>query len=148
MYKMFPRSVNCDYREIGPSGTEQILGTLCTLPLNSFFEKIYIFLWFWFNMLAIFTIIGLIWDLFVIFYNKHWKQIIESKLAEISKENNIIVNSDLIVSKLDYGDWMIVYQLLQVLKPIESAQLLSIISQTLTESNNESTNIQMDSNKI
>ena len=144
---MFPRSVNCDFREVGPSGTEQLLGTFCTLPLNSFFEKIYIVLWFWFTILAIFTIIGLIWDLFIIFNYKHWKEVINAKLTEISKENMIVVNSEIIVLKLDFGDWMILYQLLQVLKPIDSAQVLSILSQLLTESNNESLKIQMDSNK-
>ena len=45
----------CTFHKFGPSGTVQKFDGLCVLPLNIINEKIYVFLWFWFVILAIVT---------------------------------------------------------------------------------------------
>ena len=45
----------CTFHKFGPSGTVQKFDGLCVLPLNIINEKIYVFLWFWFVILAITT---------------------------------------------------------------------------------------------
>lgn len=45
----------------GPSGTIQKLDAFCVLPVNIFNEKFFIFLWFWYIILAVITGLGLIY---------------------------------------------------------------------------------------
>jgi hypothetical protein len=44
----------------GPSGTIQKYDALCILPVNILNEKVFIFLWFWYVILAILTGIDLV----------------------------------------------------------------------------------------
>ncbi|XP_011633530.1 innexin inx3 [Pogonomyrmex barbatus] len=55
MIAVFPRVTKCTFHKFGASGTIQKLDALCVLALNILNEKIYIFLWFWFIILAIFS---------------------------------------------------------------------------------------------
>ena len=47
----------CEFHKFGSSGTVEKLDALCVLPLNIINEKIYVFLWFWFIIVAIVTAI-------------------------------------------------------------------------------------------
>ena len=55
MSRVFPKVTKCTFHKFGPSGTVQGFDGLCVLPLNIINEKIYVFLWFWFVILAIIT---------------------------------------------------------------------------------------------
>eukprot|EP00092_Neocalanus_flemingeri_P049958 GFUD01057596.1.p1 GENE.GFUD01057596.1~~GFUD01057596.1.p1 ORF type:complete len:298 (+),score=55.72 GFUD01057596.1:61-954(+) len=55
--RVFPKVTKCTFHKFGPSGTVQKFDGLCVLPLNIINEKIYVFLWFWFVILAIITAI-------------------------------------------------------------------------------------------
>lgn len=48
------------FKAYGPSGTVQNFDAFCVLPVNILNEKVFIFLWFWFIILAVVTGIGLI----------------------------------------------------------------------------------------
>lgn len=45
MSRIFPKVTACLLNLIGPSGNEQLIEGICVLPLNSLFEKIFVFLW-------------------------------------------------------------------------------------------------------
>lgn len=53
MVSIFPRVTKCTFTKFGPSGSIQKHDALCVLALNILNEKIYIFLWFWFIIVAI-----------------------------------------------------------------------------------------------
>lgn len=53
MVAVFPRVTKCTFHKFGPSGSIQKHDALCILALNILNEKIYIFLWFWFIILAV-----------------------------------------------------------------------------------------------
>ena len=53
--KVFPKLSKCTFNDYGPSGTVQRKDALCLLAVNIINEKIYIFLWFWFFTLAVWT---------------------------------------------------------------------------------------------
>ena len=55
MSRVFPKVTKCTFHKFGPSGTVQGFDGLCVLPLNIINEKIYVFLWFWFVILAVIT---------------------------------------------------------------------------------------------
>lgn len=52
MIYVFPRVTKCIFHKYGASGTIQQHDSLCILPLNIVNEKTYIFIWFWFVILA------------------------------------------------------------------------------------------------
>jgi hypothetical protein len=50
----------------GPSGTVQRFDAYCVLPVNILNEKLFIFLWFWYVILAVVTGIGLLYRIFTL----------------------------------------------------------------------------------
>ena len=66
MVEIFPRVTKCTFHKFGASGTIQKLDALCILALNILNEKIYIFLWFWFIILAVLSGIALVYSMAVI----------------------------------------------------------------------------------
>lgn len=52
MIYVFPRVTKCTFHKYGASGTIQTHDSLCVLPLNIVNEKTYIFIWFWYMVLA------------------------------------------------------------------------------------------------
>ena len=60
MSRIFPKMTKCIFHKYGGSGTIQRFDALCVLSMNIVNEKIYIFLWFWFIILAVITGINLI----------------------------------------------------------------------------------------
>lgn len=61
METIFPRLAKCDFNKYGPSGTIQNIDALCILAQNSLNDKIYLFLWVWFGILAIISVLALIY---------------------------------------------------------------------------------------
>lgn len=66
MIEIFPRVTKCTFHKVGPSGTIQKMDALCVLALNILNEKIYIFLWFWFIILAVFSGVALLYSMAVV----------------------------------------------------------------------------------
>ena len=58
---VFPKVTKCTFHKFGPSGTIEKFDGLCVLPLNIINEKIYVFLWFWFIIVACITCIHFIY---------------------------------------------------------------------------------------
>ena len=55
MSRVFPRVTKCRFEKYGGSGTIQNFDALCVLGMNIINEKIFIFLWFWYIILAVVT---------------------------------------------------------------------------------------------
>lgn len=53
MVRVFPRVAKCHFHKFGSSGNVETHDAVCVLPLNIVNEKIYVFLWFWFVILAV-----------------------------------------------------------------------------------------------
>ena len=60
MSKVFPRMTKCNFYRYGGSGTLETIDALCVLSMNIINEKIYIFLWFWFILVAVITGINIL----------------------------------------------------------------------------------------
>lgn len=66
MVEIFPRVTKCTFHKFGASGTIQKLDALCVLALNILNEKIYIFLWFWFILLAVLSGVAMLYSMAVV----------------------------------------------------------------------------------
>jgi len=53
--RIFPRMTKCDFFRFGPTGTVINYDALCILGVNVLNEKIFLFLWFWLLLMAIFS---------------------------------------------------------------------------------------------
>ena len=56
----------CTFHKYGPSGTITTHDGLCILALNIINEKIYVFLWFWFVGVAVFSAISILYRMIVL----------------------------------------------------------------------------------
>lgn len=66
MVAVFPRVTKCTFHKFGASGTIQKFDALCVLALNILNEKIYIFLWFWFILLAVLSGLAMLYSIAVV----------------------------------------------------------------------------------
>jgi len=62
---IFPKVTKCTLKLFGQTGKVVNHSGICTLPINIVNEKFYIFLWFWFVVLSILSLIHLLWSLAV-----------------------------------------------------------------------------------
>ena len=60
MSRVFPRMTKCNFHKYGGSGTIEVIDALCVLSMNIINEKIYIFLWCWFILVALITGINIV----------------------------------------------------------------------------------------
>ncbi|XP_045467611.1 innexin inx1 [Harmonia axyridis] len=106
MVYIFPRLTKCNFYKYGPSGSIQKLDSLCVLPLNIVNEKTYIFLWFWFMILASLLTILVIYRVCMMLFPKFRTRIFHSKNYGSPYEV-----SQTITRKTDIGDWWVLYML-------------------------------------
>lgn len=58
---VFPKVTKCHFHKYGASGTIQKIDALCVMALNVINEKIFVFLWFWYVLLAVVTVTAIVW---------------------------------------------------------------------------------------
>jgi len=113
MVYVFPRVTKCIFHKYGASGSIQKHDSLCILPLNIVNEKTYIFIWFWFILLAI-MLIGLVaFRLLIIFVPGIRPQLLNARNRMVPREV-----AKAVTKKTDLGDWWILYMLGRNLDPI------------------------------
>merc|ERR1719343_1469125 len=66
MNMVFPKVTKCTFHKYGPSGTITTHDGLCILALNIINEKIYVFLWFWFVAVAIFSALAILYRMMML----------------------------------------------------------------------------------
>lgn len=103
MARMFPTLAKCSFNKYGPSGSIQVFDGLCVLPLNIFNEKIFVFLWFWFLIVAYFSVANIFYRMAVITcpYMRIWLLSTKTNF-QVSKENVWKV-----CRRLSISDWFV-----------------------------------------
>lgn len=106
MIDVFPRVTKCTFHKYGPSGTIQTHDAMCVLALNIINEKIFITIWFWFIILAIVTILYLVYVLAVITVPGMRVNMINANAKHDLKDK-----ADILMRKATFGDWFLLYLL-------------------------------------
>ncbi|KAG5680663.1 hypothetical protein PVAND_010157 [Polypedilum vanderplanki] len=127
MVYIFPRMTKCIFHKYGASGTIQRHDSLCLLPLNIVNEKTYIFIWFWFFTLLILLLLLLVYRLLIIFVPEFRSRVLVNRNRMVPKE---ITQS--IASKVDLGDFWIIYMLGQNLDPIIYRDVLAELTKSIS----------------
>ena len=61
MFKSPIRIASCDWYRFGTGGKQETINAICVLALNIINEKIYVFLWFWFVFVAMFSAMAILY---------------------------------------------------------------------------------------
>ena len=120
MVTVFPKVTLCNFNYGGLSGKMQSVEGLCVLSLNVLNEKIYLILWFWFIILAIFSGLSLFYR-FAVFTIAKLRSYILCTNAIRTPKNQVAE----VAQKCQIGDWFILLLLANNLNPVIYKQLIS-----------------------
>lgn len=101
MVRIFPRLTKCTFHRYGPSGDVNKYDAMCILPINIINEKIYIFLWFWFYLIAALTSLACVYRLATIMSSKLRIKLIYNRCVSLADKTNVTH----LVQNIDVGDW-------------------------------------------
>lgn len=113
MNKVFPKLTKCTYFKYGATGTLEKLDALCVLPLNILNEKLFIVLWFWLFFLTLVSFLALMYRTVVAMVPKVRVYLLMAQARHISYGQ-----ARMIVNKLSYGDFFVLYHIGKNLNPL------------------------------
>ncbi|XP_076266620.1 innexin 3 [Rhynchophorus ferrugineus] len=119
MIAVFPRVTKCTFHKFGPSGSIQHHDALCLLALNILNEKIYIFLWFWFIILAILSGLAIVYSAAVILLPSTRETILKRRFR-FGAPNAV----DTIIRKTQVGDFLLLHLLGQNMNLLVFGEIL------------------------
>lgn len=128
MIRVFPRVTKCIFHYFGSSGDVQLVDTLCVLPINIINEKIYVFLWFWFILIAVITGIAVGYRLFLLGF-PHVRFFLLRMHVRMMKTSEI----ERIIHKSQVGDWFLLYQMSKNMNFTVFVEFLTALGQKLEE---------------
>ncbi|XP_018335837.1 innexin inx1-like [Agrilus planipennis] len=132
MVYIFPRVTKCIFHKYGSSGSIQKHDSLCILPLNIVNEKTYIFIWFWFMLLATLLAFLVIYRILIIIMPK-----IRPRLMNAKNKTIPIDVCEAISKKIDIGDWWVLFMLGTNMDPIIYKEIVSELAKKIeTNSSN------------
>ncbi|XP_076316134.1 innexin inx1-like [Tachypleus tridentatus] len=134
MVFVFPRMTKCRFHQFGSSGDVQKHDALCILPLNIVNEKIYIFLWFWFVILAILTILVLINRIVILVFRQLRARFLKGR-CRLAAHNDL----KYISRYSDIGDWFLLYMVAKNVDPIVIQEVTSELARKINRSNSDDT---------
>jgi len=117
---VFPRMAKCNFKMFGTGGGLSTLDVICVLPINIINEKIYVFLWFWFVILAIITGLFLIYRACTIFLRGLRIRLMSFKYPRSADPDQNNTDRDVmtdVIQHCDVGDWFVLYQLAKNISP-------------------------------
>jgi hypothetical protein len=87
----------------GPSGTVQRFDAYCVLPVNILNEKLFIFLWFWYIILAVLSGIGLLYRIFTLVLPKLRLFLLQRRAG---RQFNVR-QTETVFRRCQIGDWFV-----------------------------------------
>ncbi|XP_011869067.1 PREDICTED: innexin inx3 [Vollenhovia emeryi] len=106
MIEIFPRLTKCTFHKYGASGSIQSYDALCVLALNIFNEKIYIFLWFWFIILAVCSGVALMYSMAIVLMPSTRETILRKRFKFGTKST-----VSTLIRKTQVGDFLMIHLL-------------------------------------
>ncbi|GBL92393.1 Innexin inx2 [Araneus ventricosus] len=106
MIKVFPRMTKCTFHTFGFSGDVQKHDALCILPINVLNEKLYVFIWFWFVVLAALSVGMLVFRFVTILWPAARSFVLMQK-CDILDKNDLQV----VMKHIKVGDWFVLHLL-------------------------------------
>lgn len=131
MIKVFPRITKCSFHKYGASGSIQEHDAMCVLALNILNEKIYIFLWFWFIILAVLSGLALVYSTAVVLLPTTRETILRRRFRFGTPQG-----VDAIIRKTQVGDFLLLHLLGQNMNLMVFGEILDELVRRLNYGSN------------
>lgn len=131
MIEVFPRVTKCTFHKYGASGSIQKHDALCVLALNILNEKIYIFLWFWFIILAVLSGLAILYSAAILMMPTTREKILKRRFPTAKKSH-----IEFLLSHIQIGDFLMVHLLGQNVNVTSYGEILESFRQMLEEDEN------------
>jgi len=135
MSRVFPRVTKCTFHKYGPSGNIQRHDAQCVLPINILNEKIYVFLWFWFVILTILTILDVLHHFGLLWFTGVREFLFRRKLRRTPKHKvqKLDIDINLVSRSLSHGDWCLCYNLIKNMDSVTYAEWMANMTTLLRD---------------
>ncbi|KAH8235549.1 hypothetical protein KR032_002470 [Drosophila birchii] len=130
---VFPKIAKCEVLKFGASGTATIMDNLCILPLNILNEKIFVFLWAWFLLMALMSGLNLLCRLATMLSSYLREQMIRSQLRLMSMRH-----VQRALRNLTIGDWFLLMKVSVNVNPMLFRDLMQELCELRTSSSSVS----------
>merc|ERR1719499_2529089 len=139
---VFPKVTKCTFHKYGPSGTITRHDGLCVLALNIINEKIYVFLWFWFLTVALFSAVAILYRMVLLLAPGLRASVIQARtLYQVDGDTVREVLSCPQHGWVDQiGDYWVVYLLSKNLPPVAMKELLDELKPVMNQNKNYGNN--------
>lgn len=124
MERVFPTMTKCIYEKYGPSGTLESRDGICVMVQNSVNSKLYVFLWFWFHILAVISAINIVCRIV--------RALVPSfRFRSFRASSNLNCDKDVkaVFRKLRMGDWFLLGMLQRNMNSLAYKELISQMAQ-------------------
>lgn len=121
---MFPTITKCTFTRYGTSGSLENWDGICVLTQNSANEKIFIFLLLWFHVLAIISLLVVIYDSAIL-----RSPLLRLSVLRLSSSMNCAKDIEIVHNQLWIGDWFILQLLEKNLNPTVYKVLIMRLAQ-------------------
>jgi len=129
---VFPKITKCSFYKYGPSGTIETHDALCVLPMNIINEKIYVFIWFWFIIVASITGLFLVYRLFVLLGSGIRTAMIQARTGRLSRDKiEDIVSAPGLTYLQQVGDFFLLYLIAKNVDEVTMKELIIDLHSTL-----------------
>lgn len=121
---IFPKIAKCQLMKFGSSGTLEYRDNLCLLPLNVLNEKIFVFLWVWFILIAVLAAVKVIYRLCIVFHRG-------LRFMLVHAQSRFMPKSSLkrALSGFSCGDWFLLMRVSNNISPEQFSELLNILNE-------------------
>lgn len=124
MERVFPTMTKCTYEKYGPSGTLESRDGICVMVQNSVSSKIYVFLWFWFHILALISAIYMVYCIACALVPTF-----RLNCFRASSKLNSAKDVKAVFRKLRIGDWFLLRMLQRNMNSLAYKELISQMAQ-------------------
>lgn len=124
MERLFPKMTKCVYHKYGPSGSLENRDGICVLPQNFVNGKMYVFLWFWFHILALISLLVVLFRIITLISSSCRFYGFRSSSWMSCAKNNFVV-----FQRLKIGDWFLLHRLQQNINSLAYKELISHLAQ-------------------
>ena len=131
MVYVFPRVTKCIFHKYGASGSIQKHDSLCVLPLNIVNEKTYIFIWFWFMILASMLTVMVPYRIFIVAMPRLRPRLLNARHRAIPIE---VCKS--LCRKIELGDWWVLMVLGRNMDPMIYREVICELTKRIDSHSN------------
>lgn len=126
MKQVFPTITKFTFHKYGPSGTRENYERLSILTVNVINERFYVFLWFWFYILAVISGIVVLYRI-ALLASPRLRLFIFQSWGNI----NLCEDFQLVHGQLQIGDWFLLHGLWKNINPMIYKELVSRIARRI-----------------